>query len=370
MGDRFNLQRFAYQPVDAVVPEDSEPEQGTSGAGSSKTQYQIVGNIVSKNQNLKEIADRLAKKAKASRTISNYSGITERFKEFCGTNDYSFENFSEQAVLHFVLQLDSEDVSVSTLGQVKPALTLAERLAGKKESAFTETVDTYIEAAKRRAAENKEPARKAVEAPQDAIEKLLAEFVRPYWDGEGRADPYHLRTVMRAVIVRYTFCRFNCYNKLRACDVQDKGDCMVLHFTSAKNDQMHKGSMSYVVNEEAVKTIRFASRELGLRLGDQNDKNFLNCALHKGKDRVSIVQGRNVRYSNSTSALRKLLEQVGIDPTGMTDKSFKSLGVTTSLENGVSLEDVMHHGRWRTLSMPLTYKLNSEAYKKGVAKKV
>jgi hypothetical protein len=52
-------------------------------------------------------------------------------------------------------------------------------LAGKKESAFSETVDTYIEASKRRAAENKEQAQKAAEAPQDAIEKLLVEFVRP-----------------------------------------------------------------------------------------------------------------------------------------------------------------------------------------------
>jgi hypothetical protein len=31
--DRFNLQRFAYQPVDAVVPEEREPEPGTSGTG-------------------------------------------------------------------------------------------------------------------------------------------------------------------------------------------------------------------------------------------------------------------------------------------------------------------------------------------------
>jgi hypothetical protein len=133
---------------------------------------------------------------------------------------------------------------------------------------------------------------------------------------------------------------------------------------------MHKGGVNYIVNEEAGKAIRFISRELGLRLGDPKGKNFLNCALHRGKDTVSIVQGRSVSYSNATSALRKLLDKVDIDSTGVTVKSFKSLGVTTSLENSVYLEDMMHHSRWRTLSMPLTYKLNWEAYKKGVAKKV
>jgi hypothetical protein len=45
-------------------------------------------------------------------------------------------------------------------------------------------------------------------------------------------------------------------------------------------------------------------------------------------------------------------------------------GVTSILDSGAPLEDVMHHGRWRTLSMPLHYKVNSEKYKKDVAKNI
>jgi hypothetical protein len=80
MEDRFNLQRFAFQPADAAVPEEGEPEPQTSGTRGSMLQPQLVENILAKNQSLKEIADRLAKKAKTSGTISNYSGMTEKFR--------------------------------------------------------------------------------------------------------------------------------------------------------------------------------------------------------------------------------------------------------------------------------------------------
>jgi hypothetical protein len=381
MADEYSSQRLAYEPQDMCVPEGGEGAGdgeavagGAEGAGEGPSrggmQPQIIHNIFNRDSTLLECAERLAKKAKAEGTISNYTGMTNRFREFCGSQGYSYEEFDEQTVLHFVLDLDKNNASVSTLGQVKPALTLAERLAGRERSAFTATVDTYLEAAKRRAAEAREPARKAGELPEDTIERLLEAYARPYWDGEGKADPYMLRTLMRAVIERYTFCRFSCYSKLRVCDLEDKGDCIKILFTSAKNDQFHKGSISYIVNSDALKLIRFTCSELGFRLGDSSDKSLLNCALHKGKDRVTVMGQQAVCYSNSTRDLRRMLEQAGIDPTGATDKSFKSLGVTTSLDKGVPLEDVAHHGRWRTLTMPLTYKLNSEKYKKGVAGKI
>jgi hypothetical protein len=41
-----------------------------------------------------------------------------------------------------------------------------------------------------------------------------------------------------------------------------------------------------------------------------------------------------------------------------------------TLESGTALENVRDQGRWKTLSMPLHYKVNSEAYKKNVASQV
>ena len=88
------------------------------------------------------------------------------------------------------------------------------------------------------------------------------------------------------------------------------------------------------------------------------------------KGRQSVVGERQISYSHATSLLRKLVAEAGFEAGGVTDKSFKMQGVTSILDSGAPLEDVMHHGRWRTLSMPLHYKVNSEKYKKDVAKNI
>jgi hypothetical protein len=59
-----------------------------------------------------------------------------------------------------------------------------------------------------------------------------------------------------------------------------------------------------------------------------------------------------------------------MDDTGVTDKSFKSLGVTSTLKAGADTEDVMYQGRWKSPAMPLRYKINSDQFKKDIAKKV
>jgi hypothetical protein len=114
---------------------------------------------------------------------------------FCNEQGYGYE---EQVLLHFVLDLD-KNISLSTLGQVKPALALAECLAGREKTSFTRTVDTNLEAAKRRAAALREPAKKAGELPEDTIERLLDSYARPYWERVGRADPGMLSSSNREI---------------------------------------------------------------------------------------------------------------------------------------------------------------------------
>jgi hypothetical protein len=259
-----------------------------------------------------------------------------------------YKDFTEQAVLHFVLKLDADNAVYSVWCQIKPALTLLEHLAGKKDSVFSPLVDTYIEAAKRRAAEAREPAKKAPELPPNLLAELLRKFVRPHQEAGTEPDLSVIRTLLRIVIVRYTICRFNCYNKLRVCDVEDRGDCFRLTFVAAKNDQMHNGSISYIVQQEAVAFIRYAFQKLGFTPGNREDKSFLNCVIKKVKGRQSVVGERRISYSHATSLLRKLVAEAG----------FEAGGVTSI------------HGRWRTLSMPLHYKVNSEKYKKDVAKNI
>jgi hypothetical protein len=364
--DKYGLQRFAYKPRDACVPEGAEPEPEPEAGGSG--QPHVLRSIFERDSELQDSAERLAKRAKAEGTMVNYTSMTKRFENFCGEKGYNFDDFSEQAVLHFVLSLDKAGVSHAVICQVKPALALVERLAGKKTTSFTPMVDTYIEAAKRRAAEQKGPARKAGELPEDVLDILRERLVKP--DAKGRYDLAVVRTLLRVTVVKYTFCRFNCYDKLRACDVEDRGDSIRITFSSAKNDQMHRGSVSYIVKEDAVEFIRFAFRQLGFRMGEADDKAYLNCRIHRTKKRQVVIGHRRVSYTHATKMLRNMLTEVGIEAQTVTDKSFKMLGVTSILDNNTPLEDVMHHGRWRTLSMPLHYKINSEKYKKNVAKNV
>ena len=55
---------------------------------------------------------------------------------------------------------------------------------------------------------------------------------------------------------------------------------------------------------------------------------------------------------------------------GVTDKSFKMLGVMKMMEAGMTAEEVAIHGRWSSKDMPMRYKHNSDEYKSGVAAKL
>jgi hypothetical protein len=64
------------------------------------------------------------------------------------------------------------------------------------------------------------------------------------------------------------------------------------------------------------------------------------------------------------------LLDMGFSPLGITDKSFKMLGVMEALRAGMTLEQVAQHGWWRTTEMPLHYKHNSMDYKADLASKI
>ena len=55
---------------------------------------------------------------------------------------------------------------------------------------------------------------------------------------------------------------------------------------------------------------------------------------------------------------------------GITDKSFKMLGVTSMMAAGLSAEEVALHGRWKSAEMPLRYKHNSTEYKFSISQRI
>ena len=68
-------------------------------------------------------------------------------------------------------------------------------------------------------------------------------------------------------------------------------------------------------------------------------------------------------HKNHQASMVELGEESG----GVSDKSFKMLGVTRTLEAGASAEQVSLHRRRITMNMPLRYKHNSLSFKKQTA---
>jgi hypothetical protein len=255
-------------------------------------------------------------------------------------------------------------------------LRVIEQLRGVERSAFTEMVDVFLNAARRRAAEARQPVQKAGQLCTSILQEMK---VKVLGVGDVRevkeADPVNLRTLMRCTVIYFTFCRFSCYQQLQARDFEDLGDSIKVSFRSAKNDQMHNGTETFLVSNSGLDPTQIVRKYFQLcnfKFGMANgDTSFVNSVIVKRRDGTWRADGKkHVSYSQSTGKLRDLLTSMGYEASKVTDKSFKMLGVTRTLETDVTLDEVMNHGRWKKLTMPLHYKVNSAQYKKAVAAKV
>ncbi len=99
-------------------------------------------------------------------------------------------------------------------------------------------------------------------------------------------------------------------------------------------------------------------RLCGFKFGLANrDKSLVNCVMRQKKSGWRADGKRSISYRNmGIRDIRNMLTSVGIFVDKASDKSFKMLGVTMTLESGTALENVRDQGRWKTLSMPHTTK--------------
>ncbi len=124
--------------------------------------------------------------------------------------------------MHFVVHMEEDGATMATLSQIKPALSLVEKLTGKQGSSFTDMVDILLNAAKRRAAQLKPVVQKARRLLEDTLQRLYPVHYLPHLRGDKMADPVMLmlRTFERTIVVYFTFCKFSCYSRLRAMDFE------------------------------------------------------------------------------------------------------------------------------------------------------
>ena len=308
--------------------------------------------------------------SKATGTFSSYTRTLRRFEEFCIANKLSYPHFSSDAALQFILHLDNTTVSYNFLATVKPALTLLEQSLGSP-TAFTPSLNLFLDGARRRAAARRPPRRKAAALSSSDITAILDKFYLPLADTPHLLHLVQFRTIFRLVFIYHTACRFDCFRRLRACHLELVGPNIFVNFPSAKNDQLHHGSRSAIVASPSpycpVRLFKAFFSRLGFSFGAAAaDRSFLNFQTRRNAAVLLPITTRSLSYSEATKNLRDLLAAVGITSEA-TDKSLKMLAVTSAFAAGASCDDVMHLGRWRTPHMPLHYKHNSDEFKQSIS---
>ena len=173
----------------------------------------------------------------------------------------------------------------------------------------------------------------------------------------------------------YTLCRLSDYQKLQARRLELVQGGLQITFPAAKNNQMHKGNVTMLEkNGSVICPVRLVTeycKMLGLRVGGgAGDDRHLFCRIRKGKGSWSADKGAPASLSKAREELKQLLQQSGMADKGITDKSFKMLGVTSMMAAGLSAEEVALHGRWKSAEMPLRYKHNSAEYKFSISRRI
>ena len=136
---------FAYKPKKSTnIP-----------FGLETTTAPLLEEILAEDSSLADSVAGLMAQAKAPGTIVSYENAKNKFRDFCLMRGYMYPQFSKKSVLYYILQQDKDNGSLAVLSQIKASLTLVESLSGVKNSAFSETVDIMLTAAKRRAPEFK-----------------------------------------------------------------------------------------------------------------------------------------------------------------------------------------------------------------------
>jgi hypothetical protein len=312
--------------------------------------------------------------AKAPGTVAAYAGALRRFEDFCINNSFPYPDFSHEALLQYILHLVRVPASFAAFAALKPAITYLDTTMGRPSS-FTPFLDLVLTGAKRNARAAAGPVKKAPVISIEDLQRILDMLYVPFKSHIAEINPLYFRTIFRLMIEYHTLCRLNCFRQLRACHFElIRGDILIT-FPHAKNDQLHQGQSSFLVASDSeycpVRLTKLYFRKFGLHFGmEAGDNTFVNFQLRRHAAVTAVIPHRSLSTTGATEHLRKLLAAVGLPNTAVTDKSVKMAGVTAAYEAGASSEDVMHIGRWRTVSIPLRYKFNSYAFKKSVASKV
>jgi len=309
--------------------------------------------------------------SKAPGTVRGYSRTLQLFQEFCAQHRIPYPDFSAQDVIQYVLHLDSNAAPFSLIATVKPAIQFLEQTLDRA-TIFSGAVNVVLEGARRRTEKRRGPREKAPVLSRSDVITMLSKLYLPFAQDLRVIPEAQFRTIFRVVIVYHTACRFDCFSRLQACDFDLAAENIAISFPSSKNDQHHRGNISYLAASPSPlcpeKITNSFFRGFGLLLGRRaGDRSFLNFQSRCAGGHVIRLIFSSLSYQEATKNLRSTFAAASIQ-TRATDKSVKMLAVTTAFASGATSDQVMHLGRWQSAATPDHYQVNSKDFKVEVSK--
>jgi hypothetical protein len=72
---------------------------------------EVLADIAEQEPELQESLGQLVSNMRAKGTLANYNTAQRRFQEFCEVRNYSHHEIMEQAVIHYLAELNKQQVS-------------------------------------------------------------------------------------------------------------------------------------------------------------------------------------------------------------------------------------------------------------------
>jgi hypothetical protein len=160
--------------------------------GLNRQKMEAVDNILSMHPELQASIQEMNEEPLSKGTMQNYKGTLRKLQEFCKEKKYVYDELTEQAILHFVADLNKKKVPFSVVAQVKPAIKLLLQMQTGGAASFTGRADRWCEAAKRKAAQRRPTTRKAGEVTLDMLKSMVGKYVTRFKGNIREADVFKM----------------------------------------------------------------------------------------------------------------------------------------------------------------------------------
>ena len=183
-----------------------------------------------------------------------------------------------------------------------------------------------LEGAKREAAKNKPPTKKAQSLTQQEIHSIIDKTIWKHGNGIIGPDPDLImwRTVVRLYTYYKTFCRWDGFQQLTTENITFHEDHVSIEFKRSKNDQFYSGTYSLLAvlpGSPYCPKLIYSTYFTVMNFKCSGIEN-LNCRILKTKTVVRPKPKEKLCYSNSARDTKQLLFSIGFVGK-YSEKSFK-----------------------------------------------